>query len=149
MDTGGRLAWGNIGHVEDKVSDLSIAVKNHSQPRTLSLGALHASKSKALKHTQYIGSSKAEDSACLVLVAIDQTEPTEVRSGSEDWKAVWVSNNLSEVVVDDRGRDDINSGGEVNNSGRRRGRFTFPWSTSVSAADGIVDGSSIIGHTIT
>lgn len=101
-----------------------------------------------LKYIQYISRTIAEVSSGLIRVAVDQTETFEVGGGSEDWKAVGIPNDLSKVVVDDRGRDDVSSSREVDDGRRRSGRLAFPWSTSVSAANGVVDGCGIVGDTI-
>lgn len=102
-----------------------------------------------LRYIQYIRRTIAEVSSGLIRVAVNQTETFEVGGGSEDWKAVGVPNDLGKVVVDDRGRDDVSSSREVDDGRRGRGRLALPWSTSVSAANGVVDGCGIVGDTIT
>ena len=77
MDTSSSLIRRDIGHVEDDISDLSIAMQSfllawYSVVRSF-LG---------FEHIQDIGAPKAKYATCLILIAINQSESTEIRGGS-------------------------------------------------------------------
>lgn len=56
-----------------------------------------------------IGCPETEDTPCLVLVAVDDTEAGEVGSRLKRGKTVGVADDQGVVVVDDRRRDNIST----------------------------------------
>lgn len=79
MDSREPVAWGYSRQIKDQISNLSV---------------------------EYIGSSELE-SISAVLISINQPKAAEVGRWLQDWQAVWVSDDLGIVVVDDRGRDEV------------------------------------------
>ena len=90
VDTSSRSRAGNIGHVNDKVTDLA---------------------------EEYVGREPSFLAIRLVLVTIDKTNTGKAGSGLEHRRTVGIAKKLSEIVVNDRRRNHISAGREVDNSG--------------------------------
>ena len=114
---------GDIGHIEDKVPDLPI---------------------------EDVCCTKSKHITGLIFVSVDHAEPwtAEVCGCNDCRDIVRVTDKLCVVIVDDRGGDKICAGGEVYYSGCRSRGLAGTGSTSATAADGIVDRSSVISDTV-
>lgn len=84
----------------------------------------------------------------LVLITVNQTKSSEACSGFDDGHRVRIADELCEIVVDDRRRDQISSCREVYN-GRRCGR-SFPAGRAKSTAitDSRINSSRVVSHAV-
>jgi len=127
VDTGNGRAGCDSGGVDDEVADLAV---------------------------EDVDRSPIGVSACRrVWIVFDHGELTrsylESAGGLESWKAVWVSDHLGVVVVDDRSRDDICSGREVDDSRSGGRRVAYAWCAAIAAAHCGLNSGSVIRVTIT
>ena len=92
--------------------------------------------------------SKAKSPARLILVPIDHTKTGKASSGLEHGKGVWIANQLSIVVVDNGGGDEVGAGREVDNGRRCCRRSAFARGTSVAVANSSLYCCSIVCYTV-
>jgi hypothetical protein len=85
----------------------------------------------------------------LILVSVDQTKARESGGCFDDWDRIWIANQLGEIIVDDRRRDQVGSGWEVHNGRGCRGRLAACRAKTTTITNSRVDGSSIIRHAVT
>ena len=85
----------------------------------------------------------------LVFVTIDQTHSLELWRSLDNRTSVWIANQLSEIVIDNRLGDDIGAGREVYNRRGCSGCSTAFRGGTITIADGSVDSGSIISLAIT
>lgn len=110
---------GDIGHVKDEVPDLSV---------------------------EDVCWTKPEYTSGLIFISVNHTKAwtAEVGGCNNGRYIVRVTDQLGVVVVDDRGGDEVCAGGEVYYS-RCSGRgLASTRSTTSTAADGVVDRSSVV-----
>ena len=84
----------------------------------------------------------------MILITIDETKARKSSCGLESWWTIWVANELRDIVVDDRGGNNICSTRKVDQGLGDSCRLANTWGTSISTADSGLDGSSIISHSI-
>ena len=85
----------------------------------------------------------------LVFVTVDQTHSFELWRGLDHRTSVWVANQLSKVVIDDRLGDDIGARREVYNRRGCAGCSTAFRGGTIAIADGSVDSGRIISLAVT
>lgn len=121
VNTSSSGASGNSSHVDNQVADLA---------------------------KEDVGRDPAL-SSILVFVTIDETHAGEAGGGLESSGAVGVSNELSEVVVNDRRRNRVGSSREVNDCRSDGGGLIGSRASTVTITDSLVNGISVIGRTVT
>ena len=85
----------------------------------------------------------------LVFVTVDQTHSFKLWRSFDNRTSVWIANQLSEVVIDDRLGDDIGARRKVYNRRGCCGCSTAFRGGTVTIAYGSVDSGSIIGLAVT
>lgn len=85
----------------------------------------------------------------LVFVTVDQTHSFELWRGLDNRTSVWIANQLSKVVINDRLGDDIDARREVYNRRGCGGCSTAFRGGTIAIADGSVDSGSIISLAVT
>lgn len=121
VNTSGSSASGNSSHIDNQVTDL--AKEDVGRDPTLS--------------------------AILVFVTVDETHAGEAGSGLESGGAVGVSNELSEVVVNDRCGNRVGSSREVNDCRSGGGGLVGSRASTATVTDSLVDSISVISRTVT
>jgi hypothetical protein len=120
MNTSGTRSSGNESSIHDKISNLSVEIVLVGVPVV---------------------------SSVRIRIGIDHGHSRESWSCKNSWKLECVSNELSEIILNDWGANQVSSSREEHESGLDCGRITS-LSTSSISSDGCIDCCSIVGLSI-
>ena len=98
---------------------------------------------------EHVGRGPALTTIALVLVPVNQPQPSETRGSFDHRNRVWVTNELCKVIVDDRSRNQVRSFWEIYNSGGRGRGLSACWAITATITDSKIDSSSIVRYTVT
>jgi len=83
-----------------------------------------------------------------VRIRLDHEGALEVGSSQEGGEVVGISNKLCQIVLNQRGRNQVSSRGEEDKSGSDGGRVTSKTTSASWGGDGSIDGGGIIGDSV-